>query len=76
MGFLSKCPHCNQEFEIVELNCRIFRCGILKQTYEQINPHLQKEICDMLVEKNLIFGCGKPFYINIKKNVTEICDYI
>ena len=72
---LINCPHCNQEFEIVELNCRIFRCGFLKNTYEQINPHLQKEICDILKERDLIYGCGKPFYINIDNNV-EICDYI
>ena len=72
---LIKCPNCNQEFEIMELNCRIFRCGILKETYEQINPHLQKEICDILKERDLIYGCSKPFFINLNNEV-EICDYI
>ena len=32
---LVHCPHCQQLIEIVELNCRIFRCGVLKQTGEQ-----------------------------------------
>ena len=72
---LINCPHCNQEFEIMELNCRIFRCGILKQTYEQINPHLDKINCDILKERDLIYGCGKPFFINLN-NQAEICDYI
>ena len=58
-----ECPHCSQMIEIIELNCRIFRCGILKVDYTQIGPHLSKLECDRLTTENLIFGCGKPFRI-------------
>ena len=36
------CPHC-QEFIIIEqLNCGIFRHGVLKKSGKQINPHASK----------------------------------
>ena len=72
------CPHCNQIIEVLEINCRIFRCGIYKHNYTQIYPHLSKEECFKLVEEELIYGCGKPFEI-IYENETwkpAICDYI
>jgi hypothetical protein len=72
---LVHCPHCQQLIEIVELNCRIFRCGIFKQTGEQLPPHLPKIDCDRLVD--VIYGCGKPFLINESEPyVATICDYI
>ena len=69
------CPHCDQLIIIVELNCRIFRCGVLKLNGEQINPHSNKNICDDLTVNNLIYGCGKPFLIDAN-NKALICDYI
>lgn len=73
--FLVKCPHCNDYIEIIELNCRIFRHGIMKNTGLQMDPHAHKEICDNLFNNNEIYGCGKPFMINEKLEVI-ICDYI
>jgi len=72
------CPHCNEFVIINELNCCIFRHGILKNTGEQMNPHASKQECDDLKKNNLIFGCGKPFQIvfHSEKLVVEICDYI
>lgn len=77
-----QCPHC-QEFVIIqELNCKIFRHGIYKNTGEQIPPHSPKEDCDRFVLENKIYGCGKPFKIVVlegqdNKNLwcVEICDY-
>lgn len=73
------CPHCNEFVIIQEINCGIFRHGILKTTNEQIEPHSKKEVCDYLKSKDLIYGCGNPFQI-IKKadNSIEIiiCHYI
>jgi hypothetical protein len=72
------CPHCQLYVIIEQINCGIFRHGVLKSNNEQINPHLDKQSCDDLVEKNLIYGCGKPFRI-VKQGDTfiiEICDYI
>jgi hypothetical protein len=74
------CPHCKDSILIYlkELNCRIFRHGILKSTHKQLDPHLDKKECDLLFTKNLIYGCGRPFRIIQQDNVyvSEVCDYI
>lgn len=76
------CPHCGQFIEIVELNCRIFRCGVMKDSFQQIDPHLSKENCDQLVSKKKIYGCGNPFYAHDVSGVSSNsilclpCDYI
>ena len=79
-----KCPHCEEFVLIEKINCGIFRHGIIKNTGKQMNPHENQKICEELKQKNLIYGCGKPFRIKIKINenqnekiyYTEICDYI
>ncbi len=75
-----KCPHCKDDVFIYlkELNCQIFRHGVYKNNYEQINPHLEKKMCDYLLENSLIYGCSKPFKIVNQNNnfSAEICDYI
>jgi len=75
-----KCPHCKDDLFIYlkELNCHIFRHGIHKNNYEQINPHLDKKMCDYLFENGLIYGCSKPFKIVNQNNnfLAEMCDYI
>ena len=75
---LLECPNCGGFIVIQELNCGIFRHGIMKNNGKQINPHLGKIECDDLLNKNLIEGCGKPFKV-IKNNDTFNvikCDYI
>jgi hypothetical protein len=73
------CPHCKEYVIIEQVNCAIFRHGMYKQNFIQINPHLSKNECDNLILNNLIYGCGKPF--KIEKNhenilMANICDYI
>jgi len=58
-----ECPHCGQKIEVVKLNCRIFRCGIYKKDYKQINPHMPKDECDSLKSRDLIYGCSRPFMV-------------
>ena len=53
--FIIQCPHCGIFIEIVELNCKIFRCGIYKDTYIQIPPHLPFLECVRLVQEDLIY---------------------
>ena len=72
---ICECPHCKIFIIRVELNCKIFRCGIYKNNFEQIDPHLNNNICDELALNNLIYGCGKPFRIDGNNNVL-ICEYI
>jgi hypothetical protein len=74
-----ECPHCNTFIFILELNCKIFRHGVFIATGQQIDPHCPKELCEMYLEKGLIYGCGKPFRI-IETGEhgwkAEQCDYI
>jgi hypothetical protein len=73
-NLIIKCPHCNDWVIIEEINCKIFRHGVYKSNFSQINPHLRKEECDDLIEKNSILGCGKPF--KIENSIAVICEYI
>ena len=77
--FIIDCPHCFQKCEILEINCAIFRCGIFKNSLQQIPPHLPKNECEYLFDNNLIYGCGKPFQIVLDENkklyTAVICDY-
>lgn len=82
-----ECPHCKDGIIVHknEINCAIFRHGyfFVNKGNEivltaQVPPHAPKAMCDELVEKKKILGCGKPFRI-VKKNETydiEICDYV
>lgn len=75
-----ECPHCSI-FVVVEkkdLNCKIFRHGNFIINKEPINPHTSKADCEELIKNNKIYGCGKPFKINVEDNkfTVEICDYI
>ena len=67
---LIQCPHCMQYMELIknEINCAIYRHGMFKINGDQIDPHTPKDICDKLVENNLIYGCGKPFQLFENKN--------
>lgn len=75
-----ECPHCKHLVYIVlkELNCQIFRHGIFKNNYQQIDPHLSKEKCEELVKTNSIYGCSKPFKIVHHNGSYKavVCEYI
>jgi hypothetical protein len=72
------CPHCQEPVIIQEFNCCIFRHAIYKNTLLQICPHSSKDVCDDLLQKGEIYGCGKPFMIINVNGLFEtiICDYI
>ena len=61
-----------------EINCAIFRHGVMKSTLKQINPHLPKSECDKLYMNDDIYGCGKPFKLIHQDNSFKAikCDYI
>ena len=77
--FIFNCPHCSEEIivKISELNCRIFRHGVYKHNYEQVNPHLPQIECERHVSQDLVYGCCKPFEIitDGSKNYVQICEY-
>ncbi len=66
------CPHCNISIEIDQVNCAIFRCGIVKETGIQLPPHLPEKECNQLIP--YIWGCSKPF--KLMDGVLVKCDYI
>ena len=75
INLIITCPHCNDPIIIDQLNCKIFRHGVFKNTNQQINPHSTKLECEYYLINDLIYGCGKPFQI-IDNNIVQICDYI
>lgn len=75
MTLIVYCPHCGGAVWVTEINCRIFRHGVLKETGIQMDPHAPKEVCDDMVDKGLIYGCGKPFWLD-EANVAIACDYL
>lgn len=81
MLYYIECPNCNDLVEInsEEFNCKIYRHGIYKENFKQIDPHLPKDICDELFNKNMIYGCGKPFKVIVDDEYNvfiEKCGYI
>ena len=60
-NLIINCPHCQEIIEITQINCAIFRHGILKSNFTQIKPHLSQDKCIELINHDLIYGCGKPF---------------
>jgi hypothetical protein len=72
-----ECPHCFDQIIIYknEINCRIFRHGIYKNTGMNMNPHENKNECDRLYANDEIYGCGKPFKID-NDDKPVICEYI
>lgn len=74
------CPHCKGGIITLknETRCCIFRHAVLKQNYQQINPHTSKEECERLKEQDLVEGCCKPFRFVYSQpnNYVEKCDYI
>ncbi len=71
------CPHCGGAVFIEEVNCGIFRHGILKSG-EQVPPHAPKEECDNLAQQEAIYGCGRPFQIVQIDGEwrIQVCEYI
>lgn len=76
------CPHCDCLVQVSEdqVNCHIFRHGILKSTGQQINPHAPQDHCERLMKQDLVHGCCKPFRLSRDETgvitYAEKCDYI
>lgn len=64
---------------IHEVNCAIFRHATYKLDGSQIDPHMSKKGCENLIERGLIYGCGKAFQLLKNDDGTfkaVVCDYI
>ena len=78
MAIYVECPHCGFMVQILSINCGIFRHGVFKNNNQQINPHGTEAYCQDLIEKDLIYGCGKPFKLvkNTDGYTAVKCAYI
>lgn len=78
MEIYVECPHCGDMIEIVQINCGIFRHGVYKNNNQQLNPHAPESLCKIVFEKELIYGCGKPFRLDLLngKYIAIKCEYI
>lgn len=76
--FLITCPHCSEPVEILQINCRIFRHAVYKETMRQLSPHASREKCERLLEQKMVYGCAKPFILQEINGemIAEKCDYI
>jgi len=75
---VSKCPHC-LEYVVVrpgEINCGVFRHGVMRRDFLQMDPHAPKSVCDSLYQKNLIYGCGRPLRYNRTTGDFEVSAYV
>ena len=73
------CPHCHEHVIIEQINCGIFRHGVLKSTGKPMHPHASKQVCNQYLKKGLIYGCGRPFQITKDSSnslTISTCDYI
>jgi hypothetical protein len=52
-----RCPNCLHFVIIEQINCGIFRHGVLPNG-QQLPPHASREECARAVS-----GCGKPFQV-------------
>ncbi len=78
--YFFQCPNCKGDIIVQknELNCKIFRHGIYKKNFEQVDPHLSLEKCNNLIKNDEVIGCCKPFQISKSNNILIVhtCDYI
>ncbi len=79
------CPHagCGVAIQVhrLQVHCAIFRCGVLRRSGRQIDPHLPREACEALARGGEIYGCGRPFRLvplegGGAAHRVEVCDYI
>jgi hypothetical protein len=90
--YIFRCPHCDIVIAVEKscVACHIFRHGnfiTMKDNSGRpicfgdfIPPHAPKTMCDELVTRGLIVGCGKPLQMYKDPETGEyhvrICDYI
>lgn len=70
------CPHCGGGVIVKpeDINCTIFRHGVMKSDLSGINPHETRERCQELYAEGSIYGCGKPFSFDGRR--VMCCGYI
>jgi hypothetical protein len=75
-NYYFQCPHCEMFCQVPRemINCKIFRHAINSETFEFMNPHAAKDVCEKWVSDGKIYGCGKPFILD--ENIALKCDYL
>lgn len=62
---LIKCPNCSGVVQVhkSETNCCIFRHGIYRNNFTQVNPHASQAQCESLIKSKQVYGCCLPFQL-------------
>ena len=73
------CPICNQQWNIEEIRCGIFICGIYKLKngkVKQIYPHAKRDRVRKLFEnKQVLVGCGVQLKYDKKSKQFTMIDF-
>ena len=73
------CPLCNQKWNIAEIKCGIFICGIYKLKngkIKQIYPHAKRErVYNLFKNKQVLLGCGAQLKFNKKSKKFNIINF-
>jgi hypothetical protein len=63
IGNIYICPLCNSHIEIVEENCKVFRCAVIQDGY--VNPHAGlSDLIELKKSGIIIGGCLAPLDLN------------
>ena len=73
--YIILCPHCGQLAicHVNQIACRIFTCGVFKSNFEQINPHMPREIAMKMKEDGIIYGCGLQYIVDVATMTVVKC---
>jgi hypothetical protein len=74
------CPHCGGGVVVLEseVNCRIFRHGVMRDGSGGVPPHAPREQCDAMVAGDAVYGCARPFELIPvgREFVVRACEYV
>lgn len=59
------CPHCESGVVMLEseIACRRAIHAVLRDSFQQVNPHAPRSLCEQLLKENKVFGCCRSIEI-------------
>jgi hypothetical protein len=70
------CPWCECYFEVVAMNCRVFRHAMYRLPRHRTNtqlvePHMREDRMRCLLRYGVVIGCGNPLRIQPDGSVVK-----
>jgi hypothetical protein len=74
--YIFLCPHCSGTIQVAktDINCKIFRHAVYKNSLTPVPPHSTKQQCDEFKQSGEIYGCCMPFTFDGK--IAKKCGYL